>query len=319
MPGSDSHTSARRNRGVQDGSVSGLLNRVWLVCEPYAADYAGLAALVTTYVVSQIFLFDQPFHRMFSLDDRRIQYPHADIEHVPVVWLLIYALVLPCAIITIWSLVLFKPHKIHVTMLGFAVSMLLTLFVTDIVKNAVGRPRPDLISRCRPATGTPEHELIDWQRCTQTDHHVLHDGWRSFPSGHSSFSFSGFGYLAFFMMSQFRVCLPRAGLGKTLLAVSPFLGALLIAVTRLEDYRHDVFDVVVGSLIGLCISYLSWRRYYPALSSAKCSEPHKAHADETTHSRFGRVRDEEEMIGNAREFELSEDESRNSLSMPWSR
>lgn len=95
---------------------------------------------------------------------------------------------------------------------------------------------------------------------------------------------------------------------NTLIAFSPFLGALLIAISRLEDYRHDVFDVVIGSLLGLCISYFSWRRWYPALSSKNCKEPYSAHPDENGFAKFGKVRDEEEMVGNAREFELSEDE-----------
>ena len=73
---------------------------------------------------------------------------------------------------------------------------MLTTFLTDVVKNSVGRPRPDLIARCKPKDGTPEHTLITIGSCTETDHHVLHDGWRSFPSGHSSLAFSGLGYLA---------------------------------------------------------------------------------------------------------------------------
>ena len=44
--------------------------------------------------------------------------------------------------------------------------------------------------------GTPEHTLITFGSCTETDHHILHEGWKSFPSGHSSLAFSGLGYLA---------------------------------------------------------------------------------------------------------------------------
>ena len=100
-------------------------------------------------------------------------------------------------VLVLWSLVL-RPdgHKIHVTILGLFISLILTSFLTDVVKNSVGRPRPDLIDRCKPAKGTPEHELVTFTVCTETDHHILHDGWRSFPSGHSSFAFSGLGYLA---------------------------------------------------------------------------------------------------------------------------
>ena len=85
------------------------------------------------------------------------------------------------------------------TVLGLAISVVLTTFLTDVVKNAVGRPRPDLIARCKPKEGTPEHKLVNVEVCTETDHHVLHDGWRSFPSGHSSLAFSGLGFLALYV------------------------------------------------------------------------------------------------------------------------
>jgi len=87
-------------------------------------------------------------------------------------------------------------HKTNVTILGLAISVMLATFLTDVVKNSVGRPRPDLIDRCKPEKGTPEHILVTIDVCTETDYHVLHDGWRSFPSGHSSLAFSGLGYLA---------------------------------------------------------------------------------------------------------------------------
>lgn len=176
--------------------------------------------------------------------------------------------------------------------------------IQKVIKNAVGRPRPDLIARCQPKPGTPEHELITYLACTNPNHHVLHDGWRSFPSGHSSFAFSGLGYLSFFFLSQFSILHPRAGLYRTLVAFSPFLGAALIAISRLEDYRHDVFDVVVGSVLGLSISFGVWRRWFPALSSRTCAEPYDAIEAEGTSSMFERIRDEEEMVG-ADGFEMT--------------
>lgn len=87
-------------------------------------------------------------------------------------------------------------HKTNVTILGLAISIMLTTFLTDVVKNSVGRPRPDLIARCKPKKGSLEHALVTIDVCTEENHHVLHDGWRSFPSGHSSLAFSGLGFLA---------------------------------------------------------------------------------------------------------------------------
>ncbi|KAI1565209.1 DltE, Short-chain dehydrogenase [Pyrenophora tritici-repentis] len=163
----------------------------------------------------QIQFLASPFHRMFSLDNLAISYPHATTERVSVPWLFIYAGAVPLGILIAWAL-LVRPgaHKAHVTLLGWGISMVLTMFITDVIKNAVGRPRPDLIARCKPKPGTPAHTLVTWEVCTETNHHVLHDGWRSFPSGHSSFAFSGLGYLALFIAGQCHVYRPRADLAR---------------------------------------------------------------------------------------------------------
>lgn len=55
--------------------------------------------------------------------------------------------------------------------------------------------------------------------------------------------------------------------------MAPLLGAGLIAASRYEDYRHDVYDVVSGSFLGTLIMYFSYRRYYPSLRSPNCEVP----------------------------------------------
>ncbi|KAF1957600.1 PAP2-domain-containing protein [Byssothecium circinans] len=291
--------SRRRNNDVlQSPGFLGAAARFWQ--RSYASDYVGLAMLITGWIVIQF--FGDPFHRMFSLDNLNIQYPHAEIERVSISWLFIYAGAVPLGIIVAWALI-FQPggHKAHVTILGWFISLILTLSITDLVKNAVGRPRPDLIARCKPAPGTPDHQLVTFEVCTEENHHVLHDGWRSFPSGHSSFSFSGLGYLALFLAGQCHVFRPRTDLARVLLALAPLLGAALIAISRCEDYRHDVYDVTTGSLLGTLVAYYTYRRYYPPLRSAKCATPYSNPAEA-----FGKVKDEEGMIRGVNEFELED-------------
>jgi diacylglycerol diphosphate phosphatase/phosphatidate phosphatase len=186
-------------------------------------------------------------------------------------------------------------------------SIFLTCFITDAVKNAVGRPRPDLIDRCKPAGGTAKDVLVTISVCTETDHHILHDGWRSFPSGHSSFAFSGLGFLALFFAGQMHVFRPRTDLSKALLAIAPLLGAALIAISRCEDYRHDVYDVTCGSILGMAIAYFSYRRYYPRLRSPKCDEPFPSR-ESSFNEGFAKIKDDEETARTAREFELSEED-----------
>jgi diacylglycerol diphosphate phosphatase/phosphatidate phosphatase len=175
--------------------------------------------------------------------------------------------------------------------------MLLTSFVTDLIKNAVGRPRPDLISRCKPADGTPDHILVSFEVCTENDHHRLHDGWRSFPSGHSSFAFSGFGFLALFLAGQMHVFRPEGDLVRGLLALAPLLAAALIAISRCEDYRHDVYDVTCGSILGMVIAYWSYRRFYPRLRNVRCERPFACRSDNA--ELYSKMKDDEERVNGA--------------------
>lgn len=213
-------------------------------------------------------------------------------------------------------------HKHQVTILGLAIALVLTSLLTDLVKNTVGRPRPDLLARCKPAPGTPRDTLVTIDVCTETAHHTLHDGWRSFPSGHSSFSFAGLGYLSLFLAGQMRIFahgipsssltganlgsggtdrvekLVRADLGRALLCLAPLLVATWIAISRCQDYRHDVYDVTVGALLGWTIGYWSYRRYWPRVSSPFCDEPYAgppatAGSDGEWAPGYGRLTDEE--------------------------
>jgi len=233
----------------------------------------GLVLLALAYIFLEFFA--EPFNRMFILSDKNLQFPHALVERVPLSWMFFYAGFIPLAVISVWvALSRTGYHRLHVSILGFLIGALLTSFVTDLIKNAVGRPRPDLISRCKPRQGTPENVLVTLKVCSETDHHVLHDGWRAFPSGHASFAFSGLGFLALFLAGQMHVFRPEGDLPRGLLAIAPLLGAAMIAISRCEDYRHDVYDVTCGSVLGIVIAYWSYRRFFPKLRNERCDEPY---------------------------------------------
>lgn len=185
----------------------------------------------------------------------------------------------------------------------------MTLFLTDILKDAIGRPRPDLISRCEPGPNAPATRLVNIDVCTQTNTALLNDGWRSFPSGHSSFAFAGLGWLALFFASQTRLFRPRASLLEAILSLAPLLGAAMIAISRLEDYRHGPLDVLGGSLLGITVAWFNWRRYFPSLSSTDCDEPFDPPTSRgsSPSGRFSRVRDEEAALEGRESFEIADD------------
>lgn len=260
----------------------------------YAADYVCVFLLALGYFLIQLFV--DPFHRMFYLDDINHQYPHALHERVPLLQLLIYSAGIPALVLLLW--VIFArpdPHKAHVVLLGLLISHVLTMFITDTIKNAVGRPRPDLIARCKPPPDTPKHQLLDWTVCTETNHHTLHDGWRSFPSGHSSTAFAGLFYLSLFFAGQLHALQPRSGLAVMLVSFLPLLGAAMIAISRCEDYRHDVYDVTFGGFLGMAVAWFTYRRFFPGLRAPNCDI---AYPKDREGMEKRRVNDEESRIGN---------------------
>ncbi|KIV80714.1 hypothetical protein PV11_08198 [Exophiala sideris] len=287
--------------------LAGTLQRFWH--RSYAPDYISFVIVLLALIGEQLLV--EPVHQMFRLDNHAKQYPHAEIQRVSSLQNILYAGVGPLVFLMLWAM-LVRPgvHKVHVTILGLFISLFLTTLLTDIIKNAIGRPRPDLIARCKPRLGTPEHELVTISVCTETDHHTLHDGWRSFPSGHSSWAFSGLGYLALFLAGQLHVLRPYADLARSLIVLAPLVGAALIAMSRLADYRHDVYDVTVGSLLGMSVAYFTYRRYYRRLRHPKCEVPYPSRAEYASAMIGSKTKDLERQLNE--EFsidDLSEDEA----------
>lgn len=148
--------------------------------------------------------------------------------------------------------------------------------------------RPDFFERCWP-DGIMNSEMI----CTGEYWSVL-DGRKSFPSGHSSFSFATLGYLSFYLIGKLKI-FTEEGRGRSyrlIVCFLPSLVALLIgkfrsflaskcsfdiyqlrkfflAISRTMDYHHWKEDVVCGILIGIIIAYLCYRQYFPSFSSKK--------------------------------------------------
>lgn len=109
-----------------------------------------------------------------------------------------------------------------------------------------------------------------------------------------------------FLASQLHVFRPQTDLARVLVALAPLLGAALIAISRCEDYRHDVYDVTAGSTLGMLVAFLTYRRYYPPLRSTKCDEPYPSRGDTFIASGGGKLKDEEARIQGVADFELDD-------------
>lgn len=219
-----------------------------------------------------------PFQRQFSLDDISIQHPFADVERVTNIQLFLYSTWFPMLLVGIFLLVLSKPsarvYTAYVSVLSVFLSVFATSFITDLLKNHFGRPRPDFLARCIPAAGTPVDELVlAVDVCTTDDTARLLDGFRSTPLGHSSLSFAGLLFTSLWICGQLKVTLPQVGAWRWAIASIPTIGAMLIALSRTQDYRHHFGDVFLGLVLGSLIAVWLYFRIFPLLTDPLSYQP----------------------------------------------
>lgn len=257
----------------------------------YIFDYVIIVVLIIAfYALDSV----EPHHQEFSLRNYTLQYQYAEKERIPVFDLCIIAVLAPAIIIVIYTLVIdgiFSHNKtqqmpsgrrklagkyrmkdrlweLNCGVLGLMLSVGAAFTITGSLKNAVGKPRPDLIDRCKPDVfedptpfGLSNHSI-----CTQTDNKILKDGFRSFPSGHSSTAFGGLYYLSIYLAGKLHVLDSKGEVWKSFIVMVPTLGAALVAASRIMDARHHPFDVLSGSLLGILTAWGSYRQYFPPVT-----------------------------------------------------
>eukprot|EP00475_Leptophrys_vorax_P015439 TRINITY_DN21781_c0_g1_i1.p1 TRINITY_DN21781_c0_g1~~TRINITY_DN21781_c0_g1_i1.p1 ORF type:complete len:278 (+),score=-9.64 TRINITY_DN21781_c0_g1_i1:50-835(+) len=161
---------------------------------------------------------------------------------------------------------------VHHSLLGLLYAFFATLLITDALKVSVGRPRPDFFIRCFPS-GQPLYSDTGDAMCNGVPD-VVTEGRKSFPSGHSSLTFSGMAYLALFLAAKLHSFVPSDGiLWRLIPPCVPLAVGVAVGVTRIDDYWHFPSDVFVGSLIGITMAALAYFTHYPSLRSHKCHLP----------------------------------------------
>ncbi|KAG7002214.1 hypothetical protein G7Y79_00028g062350 [Physcia stellaris] len=256
----------------------------------YILDYVILVILFVTF---QALDAVEPYHQHFALQNYTLQYPFARHERVPIALAFTVAVVLPVLIIAFYTLVIdgifshqtqgptrrgggrarytFQERlwELNCGILGLLLSEGVAFVITGALKNEIGKPRPDLIDRCRPKEGSVDPTTFGLSTssiCTQKDHGILKDGFRSFPSGHSSSAFAGLFYLSLYLAGKLHVLDNRGEVWKTFVVLVPTLAAALIAGSRIMDARHHPFDVISGSLLGIVVAWCAYRQYFPPVS-----------------------------------------------------
>ncbi|CAN1796347.1 Lipid phosphate phosphatase 1 [Linum perenne] len=206
---------------------------------------------VTLYII-------HPFYRFVGKDMMEdLRYPLKD-NTVPVWSVPIYAVLLPILVFIVFYFRRRCVYDLHHAILGLLFSVLVTAVLTDAIKDAVGRPRPDFFWRCFP-DGKDWGDVI----CHGSVDDIK-EGHKSFPSGHASWSFAGLGFLSLYLSGKIKVFDRQGHVAKLCIVILPLLVACLVAISRVNDYWHHWQDVFAGSLLGLVISGFCYRQFFPS-------------------------------------------------------
>ncbi|CAI5485569.1 unnamed protein product [Closterium sp. Naga37s-1] len=158
----------------------------------------------------------------------------------------------------------------HSSLLGYVFNCATTFLLTNALKVSIGRPRPHFFIVCFPS-GVPVYGSDGNAQCNGSSSSVM-ESRVSFPSGHTSMSFSGLTYAALFLAAKLQAFSTRGRgqLWRLVPSACCLAGAASVGITRVVDYWHFPFDVFVGGLIGMVVAAICYFLHYPALSNQNC-------------------------------------------------
>jgi len=262
----------------------------------YLADICfGIILLIIGLSISS----SPPYHRYFQERDPALSFPLVAKESVPIWLLAIITYVFPLVVIIFTQILWhFTPsrwkktdsasssytHYILMPHLALMEGIAVTVWMTQVLKNFCGRPRPNFYAMCnykgyRDALATGNFTLYnslttagvqgDIAFCLEPDPANVREAMYSFPSGHSSAVFAGMTILTLYLLH----IIPRHFLRGTFKTPSPIRllpikiaimiicmgSAWLVACSRTRDYWHNFDDILGGSVLGFCVScFVFW-------------------------------------------------------------
>ncbi|EPS72538.1 hypothetical protein M569_02216, partial [Genlisea aurea] len=202
-----------------------------------------------------------PYHRFVGKDMiSDLKYPMKT-NTVPFWFVTAFSVLFPTAVSLLFYLRQRNVYDLHHSILGLLFSVLVTEAITDVIKVAVGRPRPDFFWRCFP-DGKDAYDQWGNVVC-HGDPEIIKQGHKSFPSGHTAFAFAGLGFLSLYLSAKIRLFDRRGHISKLCVPLLPLLAASLIGISRLCNYKHHWQDVLTGGFLGFVVATLSYLQFFP--------------------------------------------------------
>lgn len=264
--------------------------------------------------------------RKFSINDQSISYPYLKstekIKWTPLKnWVLAITGVILFVVevlkkvfkrkIKDWRSFLYDGNQ---AFLGLYLTYLITNIFCDYIKNFAGRLRPSFLAVCDVDFEKVNAQYLQFQNVTggmslesygprnlfdasicKGDPSLLVEERRSFPSGHTSFTFTTMTYLTLYLAGQLRLYHGTCRVWKYVVCSLPLFFAVLVPFSRLMDYRHHWEDVVAGALIGFVFALTVYYFMYPPLRDENCDTPINRSRVNLTKQKKVKVDDDEEV------------------------
>ncbi|RDA90965.1 hypothetical protein CP533_3076 [Ophiocordyceps camponoti-saundersi (nom. inval.)] len=161
--------------------------------------------------------------------------------------------------------------------MGSIWAVLLASFFQVVLKQLIGGFRPYFLQVCMPDVGDFvdrtglngvgfQSLMYSVDVCTQPDASLLKTAITSFPSGHTSATCAGFGFVFLWLNAKLKAWADhRPAFWKLFLTIAPLLLSALVACSLTIDAAHNWYDIVGGAVIGFTMALAAYRASYAAV------------------------------------------------------
>ncbi|OEL34480.1 Lipid phosphate phosphatase 2 [Dichanthelium oligosanthes] len=229
-----------------------LKNHGTRVARLHLLDWAVLVLLVALDAALNVI---EPFHRFVGEDAvPGLRYPLKS-NTVPVWAVPVVAVVVPVVIVVGIYLRRRNVYDLHHAILGKSLAL----------------PSP-FLRTC--AWCVLRYDNVTREVICHGDPGVIKEGYKSFPSGHTSWSFAGLGFLSWYLAGKIKAFDRGGHVAKLCIVAMPLLLAAMVAVSRVDDYWHHWQDVFTAGVLGLVVASFCYLQFFPPPSGDQGLWPH---------------------------------------------
>jgi diacylglycerol diphosphate phosphatase/phosphatidate phosphatase len=157
--------------------------------------------------------------------------------------------------------------------IGLLYSLITAAVFQVFLKWLIGGLRPHFLAVCKPDVplsgtqlGTGLRQIMYDRTICTGDRNEIDDSLESFPSGHSTAAFAGFGFLYLYLNAKLKVFSNyHPAMWKLIAVYAPILGATLITCSLTIDEFHNWYDCLAGAIIGSIFAVSSYRMVYASV------------------------------------------------------